>query len=97
MFQVEIRGFADVSTGHHVQLFARSDMLDNARNVSKPHVPKRVGAVAAVVEDDPVLGTNGIEEIGTKTNCNADDAHEIAGRRVVFDIAGLQPHRPEEA
>src|ERR1051326_8443429 len=63
MFEEEIRGFAYVATGDHVQLIARGNVLNNAGNVGEPHVAKCIGAVAAVVEDDPVLSTNGIEEI----------------------------------
>src|SRR5688572_27930486 len=68
-------------------------MLDDARNMGETHFSERVGAVTSVVEDQPVLGMDGIEEIGTEADRQTNNAYERAGMRVALDMVGLETHR----
>ena len=96
MFQIVIGSVHDFGAGHHVQLLARRDMLDDARNVSHAHFAKRVRAVAAIVEDQPVFDVDGVQEIGPETDGKSDDSREVSRRRVIRDVVALQFHGSEE-
>src|SRR5437899_3330189 len=71
-------------------------MLDNAGQVSEPHPAKRISTVASVIEDQPVLGVDGIHEIRAETDSEPDNAYQVARGRVVLDLVGLHGHRAEE-
>ena len=60
MFEVKIGITPDLGSRHQVQLVARRHVLDDARHVSDSHSAKRVGAMASVVEDQPLLGVDGV-------------------------------------
>src|SRR5436190_14512621 len=71
-------------------------MLDNARDFSKPHLAKGISAMTSVIEDQPVLGVNGIHEIRAETNGKPENPNEIAWRSIVLNMAGLHGHGAEE-
>src|SRR5437867_2417314 len=64
--------------------------------MGESHLPQRIGAMTPVVEDESILGTNDIEEIGPEPDGDPDDTHQAAGRYAVFDVFGLRRHGPEE-
>src|SRR6266480_6572720 len=97
MFQIVIGSVHDFGASHHVQLLARRDMLDDARNVSDSYFAKRIRAVAAVIEDQAVFRVDGVQEIGTEPNGKSDDSREVSRWRVIRDVAGLQFHSSEKA
>src|SRR4051812_2640127 len=71
-------------------------MLNDAGNVSHSHFSKRVSAMAAVVENQPVLGVDGIEEIRTETNGDPNHSRQVARRRTIDDVLRLQLHRSKK-
>src|SRR5882757_10154528 len=93
----EVIGIAPDSGGRkHVQLIARRDMLDEAWNAGKTHLAQGIGPMAPIVEDQPSLDAQGIEEIGAEAHAQADDT-ERPGRWAVLDLAGIEPHIPKNA
>src|SRR2546426_10687119 len=71
-------------------------MLDDARHLSQPHFAQRIRAMASVVEDESLLGVEGVHEIGAEADGNPDDAHEITRPRVVLDVVGWYRYGPEK-
>src|SRR5256884_7334827 len=88
---------AQVTGGGDNQFFARRGILDDARDMGDAQVAKVIGAMAAIIEDQPVLRVDGVQEVGAKPDRDPDDAHERSGRRVVFDMVCLEAHGAEKA
>ena len=72
-------------------------MLNNARYMRDSHLAERVCPVASVVEDQPVLGIDRVEEIGAEADGDPDDTDQGARWRIVLDVLGLHPHGAEKA
>src|SRR6266446_3597336 len=86
----------NIGSGHDIQFLARRDMLDDARNAGHSHFAERIRAVAAIVEDEPLFGTDSVEKVGTKSDGNADNSYKVSRRRIVPDVVGLQFQGAEE-
>ena len=72
-------------------------MLDDARHAGNPQVAERIGAVASVVEDEPLLRVNGVQEVAAESHRKPDYASEVARGRVVLNIFSFHLHGAEKA
>ena len=52
--------------------------------------------MAAVVQDEPVVGTNDAQKVRAESHRHAHHADQRPRRRIAGDLFGLQRHRPQE-
>ena len=64
----KVRLRVDGRRGNDVKFLAGIDVLDDTGRVGDAQVAHRVGAMAAVVEDQPVVRTDDAEKIGAESN-----------------------------
>jgi len=60
VLQVEVGITPDRRRSYHLQSVARRHVLDDAGHVRGTHLAERKGAMAAVVEDQALLGIDGV-------------------------------------
>src|SRR6185436_18329186 len=72
----------DIRRPDHAELVACRYMLDQARHVREPELAQRVRAVATVVQDQPTLGIDGVQEVAAEADREPDDAEQRTRMRV---------------
>src|SRR6185369_15459561 len=93
----EMIGIVDyLRSSQHLQLISRGSVLNDARDMSHSHFTERIGAMAAIIENQTILNVDGIQEIGAETKRKTDHPCNISRQPVISDVAGLQFHRSEE-
>ena len=97
MFEVRVWIAANGGSGDDVELVSRGDVLHDAWHVREAHVTQRVGAMAAIIQDEPVLEAERVQEIRAEADSEADGANERAGVRVTGDVTRLEGHGLQEA
>src|SRR5437879_1913894 len=79
ILQEKVGGVRDSRARQDAQFVARRNVLNDTGNAGDSQIAERIGSMAPVVEDEPVLRVNGVQEVAAKSHRKPDDAGEVAG------------------
>src|SRR5256886_5455755 len=97
ILQEKVGGVRDSRARQDAQFVARRNVLNDTGNAGDSQIAERIGSIATVVEDEPVLRVNCVQEVAAKSDRKPDYTGEVARRRVVLNILRLQRHGAEKA
>src|SRR5437016_4683445 len=72
--QVQVGVALQSRRSDHFELFTRARVLDDARHAGNPSLAEKVGAMAAVAEDQTALRIHGVEKVGTEAHRDPHNA-----------------------
>ena len=91
-FKKKIGSIRDGSAGQNTQFLAIGNMLHDARHPGDAQLAKGARAMAAVVQDQSILGIDGIEKVAAESDGKADDADEVSRRRIISQVFVFERH-----
>src|SRR5207302_2676475 len=97
ILQEKVGGVRDSRARQDAQFVARRNVLNDTGNAGDSQVAQRVSPMAPVVEDEPVLRVNGVQEVAAKSHSKPNYTGEVAGGRIVLNIFRLHRHGAEKA
>src|SRR5947207_2773535 len=97
ILQEKLGGVRDSRARQDAQFVTRRNVLNDTGNAGDSQIAERVGPMAPVVEDEPILRVNGVQEVAAKSHRKPNYAGEVAGGRIVLNILRLHRHGAEKA